>query len=121
MLGPSKKDDFKKLDEIRRQPEVKTDLVGAEIEERKKQGDHRRNLRKGVERKIFVTLWAELFGLFILLMFQGFEHSGFKLNQWVFGIVITGVLGQTFLVLQHVVRNLFPSDATLIEEPEKAT
>lgn len=52
------------------------------------------------------TLWAELLCLFWLIHKQG--AGEYKLNEWLFGFFINGVLLQTFFSLRTIITHLFP-------------
>ena len=92
------------LQQLKPQGGTTTELAA----EARADGDHRRGMRDTVARKIINTLWGEIAILAVLMLLQGFELWGFKLNQWVFGMFVNGVLLQTFFTVKIIVKNLFP-------------
>ena len=66
-------------------------------------------LRYWVAGFVGVLLLMELFGLFMIVVWQGRGH--FKLGDTVFGFLTTGVLLQTFFSFRTIVTHLFPDGA----------
>ena len=69
----------------------------------------RRELQKSIQWKVFITLWAQLGTLFVLMLLQGFRFQGFVLNDWAFGILVNGTLIETFFLVRFIVSHLFPT------------
>ena len=68
------------------------------------------NLKIDVKKKVFLILNFEIIFLLLLVCFQGFGWFGFKLNDYVFGVLNTGALVHTFAMAKIVVGSLFPID-----------
>ncbi len=68
-----------------------------------------RKMRVSVESRAFMILYAELSVLGIVVFLQGFKLGGFFLNDWVFGIISSGCLLQTFGIIRAITINLFPN------------
>lgn len=65
------------------------------------------NLREFIKSRLFWILYSELGFLVGIIIFQGFNIWGFKLNEYVFGVFTSAVLIQTFFLLRYVVRYSF--------------
>ncbi len=73
-------------------------------------------LRYVVATVVVLTFWTELIGLYVLVLLQGFGGLGFpylrsyafKLDPWLIGVVVVGVLIQTIWCLQNIAAHLFP-------------
>lgn len=65
------------------------------------------NLREFIKKRLFWILYSELGFLVGIIIFQGFNIWGFKLNEYVFGVFTSAVLIQTFFLLRYVVRYSF--------------
>lgn len=80
--------------------------------EQEKDGEQARWLRYLLALFILVILAIELWALYHLIIWQGtgrhYAGSDFKLDEKVFGIVILGVLLQTFFGLRTMITHLFP-------------
>ena len=76
-------------------------------------------LRYMVAAFVLWTLWMELVGIYVLVMFQGFQFHDFKLNDWLFGALLSGVLVQTVWCLQAIASHLFPDGEGKLKERPK--
>lgn len=66
-------------------------------------------LRYCVAGFVALLLGFELWGLFLIVIWQGRGH--FHLGDTVFGLLTTGVLLQTFYSFRTIVTHLFPNGA----------
>ena len=90
-------------------------------EEKKDEAKQKWWLRYSVAGLVAFLLLVELAGLFVLLLLQGFggvpyTHRPFKLNDWLFGVVISGVFVQTVWCLHGIATHLFPEGADKFKE-----
>jgi hypothetical protein len=67
-----------------------------------------RGLKKSVKRWIFGILAGQTAAMFVLVFLNGFHYKGFYINDTVFGVFITGMIAQTYLIIQIIVSHLFP-------------
>lgn len=105
---------LQKLQELKTQPphptaDFKRDYWAEKGKEKLASRKQNRALRRCFGWLMIWTLWAELLFLGVLILMQGFEIRGFRLNQWVFGFFVNGALLQTFFLVRVVLNNLFPT------------
>ncbi len=90
------------------------------IEQAQTDREHLKNkdLRQDIDLKrmtlmaLLVLLALETMGVFVVALCQGFQVSGFKLEEWSFKLVVTATLLQTYMMLKIAVDYLFPRDKT---------
>ncbi len=83
-----------------------TPVSPAAKDEQALDGHQKRTLRYYIAGAVVFLLFLELWGLFLLIIWQGRGH--FKLNEWMFGFLTNGVLLQTFFSLRTIITHLFP-------------
>ena len=70
--------------------------------------DQDRLLKKDFQDRVFTILAIQLGALFVLMLLQGFRLWGFSLDKWTFCLLSNGTLVETFLIVQFMVKHLFP-------------
>ena len=74
------------------------------------------DLRDEAFKACFKTLWIEILFLNLLILLQGFEFFGFKLNEWIFALFVSGVLLQTFFLLSGIIGDLYPKGRAMLNK-----
>ena len=68
------------------------------------------DFRDFLKSRSFRILYTELIFLAVLILLQGFKWWEFHINDWVIGIVSSGCLFQTFLIIRYIAVNIFPNN-----------
>lgn len=75
-------------------------------QERHEDEDH--ELKKGFAKYLRNLLLIQTVLIFVLIFFQAFKFLGFNLNDYIFYILISGTLIESYFLVQIIVRHLFP-------------
>lgn len=57
---------------------------------------------------LVVLLYLQSLAIFLLVFYQGFKFRGFDLDKYIFYILITGVLTESYFLVRIIVEHLFP-------------
>ena len=80
-----------------------------------KDKEQRRQMRQDFEKKVFRLLTGQIIFLGVLILLQGFNFLGFKLDEWVFGLLVNGSLVYTYFIIRYIVSDLFTGDSALLK------
>lgn len=87
---------------------TKSAISEAEEEQNRKDREKDRELKEKTHSAVFRILIAQIIGLFVLMLLQGWGLWGFGLNQWAFGVFLNGTLVQTYFLVRFIVEHLYP-------------
>lgn len=57
---------------------------------------------------LIFLLFLQSISIFVLVFLQGFKFKNFNLSEYIFYILISGVLTESYFLVKIVVRHLFP-------------
>ena len=86
-------------------------------QERHEDEDH--ELKKDFARYLRALLLLQTGFIFVAIFLQGFRTAGFKLNNYIFYILISGTLIESYFLVKIVVNHLFPKKDTSQEKQDE--
>lgn len=93
-----KKDSFNQLKDEHLRNKNKEDIADQQKD---------RELKEKYARWLYMLLASEIAIIFIIVLLDGFSLMGFKINEWLLGVIFNSIIVQSFFLVRLVTEYLF--------------